>query len=152
MTVKPIPDGYHTVTPYLTVRGAGQVVDFLVKAFEATLVHRMLGPDGRLSHADLMVGDSHVMIGEAREGFAPMPAALYLYVKDCDAVYRRAMAAGGQSVMEPTRMFYGDRHGGVRDSCGNLWWIATHVEDVSLQEIQHRELEQRKQLQQKSAG
>lgn len=98
----------------------------------------MRAPDGRIGHADLMIGDSHVMLGQAGGEWAPVPAQLYLYVPDCDALYRQALAAGATSVQEPKTQFHGDRHGCVKDSCANMWWMATHVEDVSLEEIDRR--------------
>ncbi|HWQ55492.1 MAG TPA: VOC family protein [Bryobacteraceae bacterium] len=138
MAVKPIPNDYHTVTPYLTVRGAAQVVEFLKEAFGAEERFRMNGSDGTVAHAEMRVGDSMVMVGEASEKWPPMPASLYVYVPDADSIYHRAIEAGAVSVMEPADQFYGDRHGGVRDSAGNVWWIATHKEDVSPEEIERR--------------
>ena len=138
MAVKPVPDTYSTVTPYLIVKGAAQLVDFLKRAFGAKEVHLMKGPDGGVAHGDLLVGDSHVMLGEANGPWAPQPTSLYLYLPDCDATYKQALAAGGTSVQEPKTQFYGDRHGCVKDLCGNLWWLATHVEDVSPEEMGRR--------------
>ncbi len=99
MPAKHIPEGFHTVTPYLTCTPVGQVIDFLKKTFDATEIERMSGPDGRLMHAELKVGDSIVMLGEPSADWKPMPAALYLYVPDCDASYKRALAAGGESIL-----------------------------------------------------
>jgi len=138
MPVKPIPDGYRTVTPYLTVTDATALLEFMQKAFDARDVHAMKGPDGRVWHADLMIGDSHVMLGQARTPEEAMPAMLYLYVPDCDTAYRKALAAGAKSHSEPTTQFYGDRHGAVVDGCGNQWWLATHVEDVAPDELERR--------------
>ena len=138
MAVKPVPDTYSTVTPYLIVKGAAQLVDFLKRAFGAKEVHLMKGPDGGVAHGDLLVGDSHVMLGEANGPWAPQPTSLYLYLPDCDATYKQALAAGGTSVQEPKTQFYGDRHGGVKDPSGNTWWIATHVEDVPPEELGRR--------------
>ncbi len=134
--VKPIPEGYGTVTPYLTVGDAETLLDFLTRAFGARVQHRSLDSDGRLTHAEIQIGTSKLMIGQAREPWKPMPTQLYLYVEDCDAVYRSALEAGAKSIMAPADMFYGDRHGGVTDGEGNHWWIATHIEDVSEEEIQ----------------
>jgi len=145
MSAKPIPDGYHTVTPYLTCTPVDQVVDFLQKTFDATEVEHIAAPDGRVMHAEVKIGDSIVMLGEPSGEWKPMPAALYLYVSDCDASYRRALAAGGISVAEPTDQFYGDRHCGVRDTAGNLWWIATHQEDIAPAELRRRHDEIAKQ-------
>ena len=138
MAVTPVPDGFHTLTPYLTVTDANGLLDFIKKAFNAKEHHVMRGPDGAVAHADLVIGDSHVMLGQAHGEWKAMPAQLYLYVADCDAWYRQALAAGATSVQEPKTQFYGDRHGCVKDLCGNLWWVATHVEDVSEEEMARR--------------
>jgi len=138
MAVKPIPDTYHTVTPYLVVNGAGQLVDFLKRAFGAKEVHIMKGPNGEVAHGDLVIGDSHIMLGQANGPWPSQPTSLYLYLPDCDSVYKQALAAGGTSVQEPKTQFYGDRHGAVKDPSGNTWWIATHVEDVPPEELQKR--------------
>ena len=138
MPAKPVPDGFHTVTPYLTCERVAEVIEFLKRALAATETDRMVGPDGRVMHAEVKVGDSILMMGEPTGEWKPMPCALYVYVTDCDAAYQRALAAGGTSIAEPADQFYGDRHGGVRDVAGNLWWIATHQEDMSLQELRRR--------------
>ncbi len=138
MAVKPIPDGYHTVTPYLTVADAEAQIDFLKRAFGAEEKYRHSDDKGRVMHAEVRVGDSVVMIGQAREPWAPKAANLYLYVEDVDAVYKRAVSAGGKSIREPTNQFYGDRTGGVEDSQGNSWWMGTHVEDVTQEEMERR--------------
>jgi uncharacterized glyoxalase superfamily protein PhnB len=138
MAVKPIPEGYHTVTPYLVVEGVPKLIEFVKAAFGAREVHRTAMPDGSIMHAEVQIGDSHVMMGEARAGITPMPAMLYLYVPDVDAVYERAVRAGGTSIAKPTDQFYGDRSGGVRDACGNQWWIGTHTEDVPADELARR--------------
>ena len=122
MTVKPIPDGFHSVTPYLIVEGVPGLIDFLKAAFEAKEIHRTDLPDGRVMHAQLQIGDSMVMMGEAMEGFP----------------YKQALEAGGKSLMEPADQFYGDRNAGVKDPTGNTWWIGTHVEDVDQKEIVRR--------------
>ena len=144
MAVKPIRDGYHTVTPYLTVEGVPKLLDFLKRAFDAKEVERVSRADGTLGHAEVRIGDSVVMMGEARGEWAPVSSTLYLYVTDTDAVYNRALAAGATSLMEPADQFYGDRNAGVRDPVGNLWWIATHQEDVSPQEMARRAAAQMK--------
>lgn len=138
MPVQPVPDGYHTVTPYLVVSDATALLDFMTKAFDARTLHVMKGPGGDVGHADVVIGTSHVMLGQAREAVSAMPAMLYLYVPDCDAAYQQALAAGGTSIAEPKTQFYGDRHGAVKDTCGNQWWIATHVEDVAPDELERR--------------
>lgn len=145
MPAKPIPDGYHTVTPYLTCTPVDRVVDFLLKAFDAAEIEHMASPDGRVMHAEVRIGDSIVMLGEPSGQWSPMPSALYLYVADCDAHYQRALKAGGISVAEPANQIYGDRHCGVRDPAGNLWWIATRQEDVSPAELRRRHEEAARQ-------
>jgi uncharacterized glyoxalase superfamily protein PhnB len=139
MPVKPIPDGYHTITPYLVMRGAAKTVDFLKKAFGAEYAFEpMMAPNGTIMHGELKIGDSRVMISEATEQYPAMPAMLHLYVPDVDAVHKRAMAAGGTPVSEPSDQFYGDRGGGVKDPSGNYWHIATHKEDVAPAELKKR--------------
>jgi PhnB protein len=138
MSTKPIPDGYHSVTPYLIVKGADRLIDFVSQAFDAALIERMARADGTIGHAEVRVGDSVVMLSEARGEWKPMPAALYLYVPDTDATYRAALKAGAASVMEPADQFYGDRNAGVRDPVGNIWWIGTHQEDVPREELERR--------------
>jgi PhnB protein len=135
---KPVPDGFHTVTPYLVVEDAGKLIDFVTAAFGATVRYAHKRPDGKVAHAEVKVGDSILMMGSAQGDTRPIPTALYMYVPDCDALYRRALAAGGTSVGEPKDQFYGDRHGGVKDPCGNTWWVATHIEDVSEEELARR--------------
>jgi uncharacterized glyoxalase superfamily protein PhnB len=138
MAVKPVPDGYHTVTPYLTVDEAAQQIEFLKAAFNAEVRYEMKDADGNVRHAEVQVGDSILMIGQARNEWHPRVMSFYLYVPDCDSSYRQAIAAGGKSIQEPTTQFYGDRSGGVEDPQGNYWWVATHVEDVSPEEMDRR--------------
>ena len=136
MTAKPIPDGYHSVTPYLTVRGAAKVIEFLKQAFGAEIAHEPLKrPDGTIMHAQIIIGDSRVMIAEESEMAKATPSSLYLYVPNVDSVYQRAIKAGGKTIMEPMDMFYGDRSGGVKDPSGNSWIIATHKQDLAPQEL-----------------
>lgn len=138
MAVKPIPDGYHSVTPYLLTAEAARLIDFLKQAFGAEERERVSRPDGAIMHAEMKIGDSVVMMGEPMEPYGPMPASLYVYVHDMDAIYQRALQAGATSVMEPADQFYGDRSAGVKDPFGNLWWIATHKEDVPPDELARR--------------
>ncbi len=138
MAVKPVPEGYHSVTPYLTVRGADQLIEFLKQAFGGKEKERHMRPDGTIMHAEVTIGDSIIMLGEANQQWQPRPASLYLYVEDTDGTYRRALDLGATSVMEPADQFYGDRNAGISDPSGNLWWIATHVEDVSNEELEKR--------------
>jgi uncharacterized glyoxalase superfamily protein PhnB len=147
MTVNAVPEGYHTITPYLIVQDANALVDFIKRAFGAKEVHVMRGPKGEIAHADLLVGDSHVMLGQANGPWPAMATSIYMYVPDCDAVYRKALEAGGTSVQEPKTQFYGDRHAAVKDPCGNTWWPATHVEDVPPQELEKRAADAARQRQ-----
>jgi PhnB protein len=139
MAVKPVPEGYHTVTPYLTVRNAPKVIEFLKQAFGARLSHEAIKrPDGSIMHAQVIIGDSPVMIAEENEMAKATVSSLYVYVPDVDSVYQRAIKAGGITVMEPMDMFYGDRSGGVKDPSGNSWFLATHKEDVEPKELAKR--------------
>ena len=138
MAVTPIPEGYHTVTPYLTVQGTAKLIDFLKQAFEAVETERLPRPDGAIGHAEVRIGDSVVMMADSGGERKPMSSAIYLYVGDVDSVYQRALQAGATSMMEPANQFYGDRSAGVQDPCGNQWWIATHIEDVSPEELAKR--------------
>jgi uncharacterized glyoxalase superfamily protein PhnB len=138
MAVKPIPDGYHTVTPYVMTKDADQVLDFMKRALGAAERFRMDDGGGKIMHAEVQIGDSVVMIAEATDKWQPMPACIHLYVEDCDAIFQRAVEAGAEVVQELADQFYGDRSGGVRDSGGNLWWITSHVEDVDAEEIARR--------------
>ena len=137
--VKPVPDGFHTITPYLVVDGAEKVIRFMKDAFGAQpLFEPMMRPDGKIMHAEFKIGDSIVMISDKSERAQVTSDMLYLYVPDVDAVYRKALKAGGTSLMEPTDQFYGDRSGGVVDPAGNRWHIGTHVEDVAPGELKKR--------------
>ncbi len=135
--VNPIPDGVRTVTPYLVVKGASKLLTFLQKAFAAREKYKF-EDGGRVHHAEVWIGDSVVMLADANDEFGPMRMNINLAVEDCDAMYKSAMAAGGKSLREPATQFYGDRSAGVEDPCGNHWWMSTHVEDVSPEEIERR--------------
>ena len=136
--VDPVPSGYHTVTPYLVVADAEGLIAFVKAAFQAAEFSRTLRPDGTIANAGLRIGDSFLMVAQARDPWKPMPTGFYLYVPDTDATYQAALAAGGISLLEPSDQFYGDRNAGVQDAWGNNWWIATHIEDVDEAEIQLR--------------
>jgi PhnB protein len=136
--LKPVPEGRHTVTPYIVVSGVGKLIDFAKEVFGATEVYLSKRPDGTVMHAEIKIGDSIVMMGEGGDGGKHFPAMLYLYLENIDAVYQRAMQAGAKSVREPANQIYGDRVGGVEDAFGNQWWMATHVEDVTSEEIERR--------------
>jgi PhnB protein len=136
--VKPVPEGYHTVIPYIVVPGVAKLIDFAKQAFGATEVHVSKLPGGSVMHAEIKIGDSIIMMGEGGASAKTFLAMLHLYMEDVDAVYRRAIQAGGKSLREPADQFYGDRSGAVEDSFGNQWWIATHIEDVTPEEIERR--------------
>jgi uncharacterized glyoxalase superfamily protein PhnB len=138
MGAKPIRDGFHTVTPYLFADRSALLIKFLSDAFAASVTNRKDRPDGAVMHAEMRIGDSMVMVGEASPDIGPMPTSIYLYVPDCDAVYQQALAAGGISVLEVMNFPSGERYGGVKDPFGNVWWVATHVEDVSPEEEERR--------------
>ena len=138
--VKPVPEGFHTISPYLGVKDARGLIEFLKKAFDSEVeVHA--APDGTIFNAMAQVGDSMVLIGQVpkeRPDNELMPAMLYLYVADADAWYRKAMAAGAQSIRAPEDQWYGDRVGAVRDLANNQWWFATHKEDMTPEEMARR--------------
>ena len=139
---KPIPDGFHTITPYLVVDGAEKIIGFMQKAFGAFFDHEPTKrPDGKIMHATLKIGDSMVMIADSSEHAKATPAILYLYVPNVDACYQQALKAGATSIMEPSDQFYGDRSGGVKDPAGNSWFFGTHIEDVAPAEIKKRAAE-----------
>lgn len=136
--VDAIPNGYRTITPYLLVRGASSLLHFLQKAFDADILKTETREDGSIMHAEVRIGSSMLMVGESSASFDAMPASIYLYVEDCDAVYQRALDAGGSSVFPMCDLPSGERYGGVKDSSGNVWWITTHVEDVPDEEQRRR--------------
>jgi len=124
--VEPIPKGYRTITPYITVQGAAELIDFVKNAFDGVEAFRSIGPAGGI-HCEIQIGDSKLMIGGGGQWRGtPMPTSLHLYVNDADAVYGRALAAGATSVHEPIDQFYGDREASVQDAGGNHWYISTH--------------------------
>ena len=122
------------MTPYLFAEGASRLIDFAVSGLGPEVVSREDRPDGAIMHAEIRIGDSMVMLGESSAEFGPMPSSIYLYVTDCDAVYQRALENGGVSVFDMMDLPSGERYGGVKDPCGNIWWIATHVADFSPEE------------------
>ncbi len=141
MAVKPIPDGYHTITPYLIVSDVEAQIDWMKRALGAREKHVSPGPDGKAMHAELRVGDSNVMLGRAAEQWPAQQGMYYLYVEDCDAWHKRAVAEGAKSVMDPADQFYGDRNAGVVDPAGISWWFATHKEDLDEAELARRAAE-----------
>ena len=145
-TVKKIPDGYTAITPYLTIKGAAQAIEFYKKAFGAEEVLRMPMPDGKIAHAEIRIGGSIIMLHDEApdwKAFSPQTVgdtsvSIMLYVDDVDAVYKRAIDAGATSTMEVADQFYGDRSGGLKDPFGHKWHVAMHVEDVEPEELQRR--------------
>lgn len=143
-TVKPIPDGYHTVTPYLIVNDASAAIEFYKAAFGATELMRLEDPSGRIGHAEIRIGNSPIMLASEFPDMkivGPLalggtPVSILLYVEDVDAVFKQAVEAGAKVIREVQNQFYGDRTGGVSDPYGHLWYLATHVKDVSLEEMQ----------------
>ena len=138
MKRSPVPDGYHSITPYLKLPNAGRLVKFLKDAFGGVETARLTKPDGSLLHAEVRIGDSLVMVHELPSQGKPKPSMLYLFVEDVDETYKRALEAGGTSVTEPTNMYYGDRVACVRDVSDNDWWIATRLETPTLEGVQER--------------
>jgi uncharacterized glyoxalase superfamily protein PhnB len=138
MPVNPIRDGFHSVTPYLFAEGALRLIAFISDGLGGEEVYRKERPDGSIMHAEMRIGNSMLMLGEAPDEFGPMPTSIYLYVTDSDAAYERALQAGGISIFPIMTLPSGERYGGVKDPCGNIWWIATHIEDVSPEEEERR--------------
>ncbi len=146
MAVEPIPSGYHSVTPYIIVDGGAQAIEFYTKAFGAEEMARMPGPEGRIMHAEIKIGDSPVMLADefpdmgakGPKAFGGSPTSLMIYVEDVDAVFGRALEAGATEVRAVQNQFYGDRSGTLKDPFGHQWTIATHVEDVSDEDLQRR--------------
>ena len=138
MAVDPIPEGHPVVSPYLIVGNVVELLGFIDAVFDSEEMARTHRPDGSIMHAQVRLGGSIIMMGETEDGSQRMPGSLFVYVDDADAIYQRALDAGATSMMEPTDQFYGDRLAGVRDTNGNVWWIATHIEDVSAEEIERR--------------
>ena len=143
--VKPIPDGFHTITPFLICNQAAELMLFIEKAFGGKEHYRMNTCDGKVMHATMTIGDSIIMLSDSSEHFGPNQTTLQLYVENVDEVYRQALKAKGESIREPVDEFYGDRSAGVKDPWGNQWWIATHIEDVEGEELKRRAEEFEKQ-------
>lgn len=145
MAVKPIPEGYHSVTPYLIVKGASRAIEFYKKAFGATEVMRFPGPNGTIAHAEIKIGDSVVMLadegmGEYRspEAIGGSPVSLMIYVPDVDKTFEQAKKNGAKETRPVQDQFYGDRSGHLVDPFGHVWTVSTHKEDVSAEEMQRR--------------
>jgi len=156
--VRPIPEGYHSITPALTCRDAARAIDFYKEALDAKEIVRMAGPGGKVMHAELQIGDSHFMLADEFPGMsaAPNPSVLqssylFVYTEDVDTAFARAVKAGARADMPPNNMFWGDRYGKLTDPFGHQWGLATHIEDVAPEEMKRRSEEWTKQMA-KAAG
>jgi PhnB protein len=146
MAIKPIPDGYHSVTPYLMVKNAAKAIDFYVRAFEAKELFRMPDPKGGIGHAEIRIGDSPVMLADEQpemgyvgpQTLGGAGVSLMIYVDDVDRLFRKAIEAGGKETRAVKDQFYGDRSGTLTDPFGHVWTVATHKEDVSEEEMKRR--------------
>lgn len=146
MPVHHIPEGYHSVTPYLVVDGAAEALEFYKKAFGATELMRMPAPGGKIGHAEIRIGDSHIMLADEHpeeghrgpKSIGGTPVGIVLYVEDVDATFRTALSLGATETRPVENQFYGDRMGGLTDPWGHNWMIATHIEDVSPEEMERR--------------
>ena len=146
MPVRPVPEGYSTATPYLIIAGAAEAIDFYKKVFNATELMRFAGPGGTIGHAEIQIGNSRIMLADEHpqmgyrspKALGGSAASIMLYVEDVDRVFKRAVDAGARTQQELKNQFYGDRSGTIIDPFGHIWTIATHVEDVSPEEMQRR--------------
>ncbi len=144
--VKPIPEGYHSVTPYLIIKGAADAIEFYKKAFGATELLRMPAPGGKVGHAEIKIGDSPIMLADEslEMGYTSpttlggTPISIMIYVDDVDTIFKQAIAAGGEEQKPLQDQFYGDRSGSLKDPFGHVWHVATHKEDVSPEEMEKR--------------
>jgi PhnB protein len=154
MAVKPIPDGYHSVTPYLIVDDAAKAIEFYKKAFGAVELMRMAGPDGKVGHAEVKIGNSPVMLADENLAWGAKsakrvggsPVGLMIYVEDCDTMFKRAIAEGGREDRPLQDQFYGDRSGTLTDPFGLQWTIATHIKEVSMDEMMKAAAEKAKEM------
>lgn len=144
--VHPIPEGYHSVTPYLSIKGAADAIDFYKKVFGATELFRMPGPGGKIGHAEIKIGNSPIMLADEypeMEFVSPQtlggtPIGLMIYVDDVDTMFKQAITAGAKEIKPLQNQFYGDRSGTLKDPFGHVWTVATHVEDVAPEEMERR--------------
>ncbi len=156
--VKPIPDGYHALTPQITCRNAAQAIEFYKSVLGATEISRMPGPGGKVMHAELQIGDSKIMVNDEFQGMSVAPntsqppsSSIFLYTEDVDSLFDRASQAGARTDMPVQDMFWGDRYGKFTDPYGHQWGVATHIEDVSPDEMRKRSEEATKKFA-KAAG
>jgi PhnB protein len=144
--VKPIPDGYHSVTPYLIIKGAADAIEFYKTSFGATELFRMPAPGGKVGHAEIKIGDSPIMLADespemghtSPTTLGGTPVTIMIYVEDVDAIFKQAIAAGGEEQKPVQDQFYGDRSGTLKDPFGHVWHVATHTEEVSPEEMEKR--------------
>ncbi|WP_080832403.1 VOC family protein [Cohnella massiliensis] len=145
--VKYKPEGMRTVNPYLMVENVSLLIEFIETVFNGKLKYKLDRPDGSIMHSEILVGDSIIMAGEPMNEYGVFPASMYIYVPDCDSIYEKAIQNRAQSIMVPTDMTHaGERYGGVKDPFGNIWWIATHIEDMTPEE-QAKRIEEMKNTQ-----
>jgi PhnB protein len=149
--VRAVPEGFETVTPYLVVENASKLIEFMKKAFNGNVTFITKGGEDRIMHATVKIGTSTIMISDIMEGMQPQTSMLYLYLDDANAIFKKAIQAGATSIREVKTEFYGDRAGAVKDDAGNVWWIATHVEDVDSKELERRSQEVQKEQKNKDA-
>ncbi len=140
MSVSAIPSGHHSVEPYLIVDHVEDMVAFLQKAFGAEVIEQLTKKNGKMNHAQVKIGDSMLMMGCSGPEFPALKAMIHIYTPNVDKMYTNALAAGATTLMPPEDQFYGDRSAGVQGPQGNYWWIATHIEDVSSEEMQRRNI------------
>jgi PhnB protein len=147
MSVRPIPEGYHSITPYLMINGATEAIEFYRRAFGATQLFKLDAPGGKIGHAEIQIGDSRIMMADDCGGESPFrnpqssggsPVGLHLYVENVDAVFAQAVSAGGTVIKPVQDQFYGDRTGALKDPFGHIWFLATHKEELSPEEIKQR--------------
>ncbi|HZI87724.1 MAG TPA: VOC family protein [Pyrinomonadaceae bacterium] len=144
--VNPIPEGYHSVTPYLSIKGAAAAIDFYKEVFGATELFRMAGPEGKIGHAEIKIGNSPIMLADEypeMEFVSPQtlggtPIGLMIYVDDVDTMFKQAISSGAKEIKPLQNQFYGDRSGTLKDPFGHVWTVATHVEDVAPEEMERR--------------
>lgn len=146
MAVKPVPDGYHSITPYLSIKGAAEAIEFYLRAFGATESFRLVAPNGNIGHAEIRIGSSVIMLADSCEGgpfrnpqsLGGSSVGLHVYVEDVDVLFAQAVAAGAKVVRPVQDQFYGDRTGTLEDPFGHVWFLATHKEDLTSEEINKR--------------
>jgi len=150
-SVRAVPEGFQTVTPYLVVDNAAKLIEFIKNTFDSKVTFISNRDENKIMHATVSIGTSTIMISDIMEGMQPQTAMLYLYLEDADGVFKKAMDGKATLVREPKTEFYGDRAGAVKDEWGNVWWIATHVEDVDPEELDRRLKEVLKEQKNKGA-